>query len=50
MLEIAADAEARPELLHEAPLTRPVRRLDEVKATKTPVVRFTFGETEQKEA
>ena len=50
MLEIAADAATRPDVLHEAPLTRPVRRLDEVKATKTPVVRFTFGETEQKEA
>ena len=50
MLEIAADAATRPELLHEAPVTRPVRRLDEVKATRTPVVRYAFGETGQKEA
>ncbi len=46
MLEIAADAAADPAKLHDAPHSRPVRRLDEVKAAKEPVVRYTFGETE----
>lgn len=46
MLEIAADAAADPEQLREAPHSRPVRRLDEVKAAKEPVVRYTFGESE----
>jgi glycine dehydrogenase subunit 2 len=46
MLEIAADAAADPDKLHEAPHSRPVRRLDEVKAAKEPVVRYTFGESE----
>jgi len=44
MLAIARDAAEHPELLHEAPHHRPVRRLDEVKAAKEPVVRHRFGE------
>jgi glycine dehydrogenase subunit 2 len=42
MREIAATAALDPESLRSAPHTRPVRRLDEVKAAKEPVVRFAF--------
>jgi len=44
MLRIAAEAVDEPEVLHEAPHTRPVRRLDEVRAAKDPIVRYDFGE------
>jgi glycine dehydrogenase subunit 2 len=37
--EILAEAEADPEIARNAPYTTPVRRLDEVRATKQPVVR-----------
>jgi glycine dehydrogenase subunit 2 len=40
MLSIAREAAESPDVLHDAPHTRPVRRLDEVKAAKEPVVRF----------
>jgi glycine dehydrogenase subunit 2 len=46
MRDIAEKAVSDPESLHSAPHHRPVRRLDEVKAAKEPVVRFAFGETE----
>ncbi len=36
---ILAEAEEDPEILRNAPYTTPVRRLDEVKATRQPVVR-----------
>src|SRR5207253_3485807 len=42
MLAIADEAGESPELLHEAPHSRPVRRLDEVKAVKRSVVRYMF--------
>ncbi len=42
MVEIAREAKESPELLHEAPHTRPVGRLDEVKAVKELVVRHRF--------
>ena len=42
MLAIAAEAEESPELLKEAPTSRPVRRLDEVKAAKRAVVKYGF--------
>jgi glycine dehydrogenase subunit 2 len=42
MRSIAAEAATEPETLKNAPLTRPVRRLDEVKAAKDPVVRYAF--------
>jgi glycine dehydrogenase subunit 2 len=42
MRAIAREAAEAPELLHDAPHERPVRRLDEVKAVKTPVVRHRF--------
>ena len=44
MLAIAREAEDDPELLHDAPRSRPVRRLDEVKAAKRAVVKYGFGE------
>jgi glycine dehydrogenase subunit 2 len=37
--EILAEAEEDPEIARNAPYTTPVRRLDEVRATKRPVVR-----------
>ena len=37
--EILAEAERDPQILADAPYTTPVRRLDEVRATKNPVVR-----------
>jgi glycine dehydrogenase subunit 2 len=36
---ILAEAESDPERAKQAPYTTPVRRLDEVKATRKPVVR-----------
>jgi glycine dehydrogenase subunit 2 len=44
MLAIAREAKDDPQLVHEAPHDRPVRRLDEVRAAKQPVVRFQFDE------
>jgi len=44
MLAIAREAAEDPQLLKDAPHTRPVRRLDEVKAVKHPVVRYLFEE------
>ncbi len=38
MLQIARESETKPELLHNAPVTLPVKRLDEVNAVKTPVL------------
>jgi glycine dehydrogenase subunit 2 len=40
MLAIAAEAEATPELLREAPHTAPLRRLDEATAARKPVLRW----------
>jgi glycine dehydrogenase subunit 2 len=42
MLAIAREAATDPELVHGAPHTRPVQRLDEVKAAKRVVVRYAF--------
>jgi glycine dehydrogenase subunit 2 len=42
MLQIAREAATEPELVKSAPHDRPVERLDEVRAAKTPVVRYTF--------
>ncbi len=44
MLAIAREAARSPDVLRDAPRTRPVRRLDEVAAAKRPVVRYDFGE------
>jgi glycine dehydrogenase subunit 2 len=40
---ILAEAERDPEILTEAPYTTPVRRLDEVAATRRPVIRQPLG-------
>jgi len=40
MLAIARDARERPELLHHAPFTMPVNRLDEVTAARRPDLRW----------
>ena len=44
MIAIAEEAATSPELLREAPHSRPVRRPDEVRATKHPVLRYAFDE------
>ena len=44
MLAIAREAAESPEALKEAPHGRPVRRLDEVRAAKQPVLRYLFDE------
>jgi glycine dehydrogenase subunit 2 len=41
--QILAEAETDPEKARQAPYTTPVRRLDEVKATRKPVVRQSLG-------
>jgi glycine dehydrogenase subunit 2 len=43
MLEIAREAAETPDVLHDAPHVRPVRRLDEVRAAKELVLRHDFG-------
>lgn len=40
MKAIAKEAEEQPELLQNAPHHTPVRRLDEVKAARTPILKF----------
>ncbi len=40
MIKIAKEAEENPELLHNAPHTTIIRRLDDVKAARTPIVKF----------
>src|SRR5438477_4079996 len=42
MRAIAGEAADKPELLKEAPHDRPVRRLDEVRAAKNPIVKYGF--------
>ena len=44
MLEIAREARDDASVLKEAPHSRPVRRLDEVKAAKRAIVRYRFGD------
>ena len=44
MTAIAREAAENPAVLHEAPHSRPVRRLDEVRAVKQPVVRYPFDD------
>ncbi len=50
MLAIAREAAEEPELLKEAPHLRPVKRLDEVRAAKQPVVKYAFEAHPQAEA
>ncbi|MFN8570207.1 MAG: aminomethyl-transferring glycine dehydrogenase subunit GcvPB, partial [Kouleothrix sp.] len=40
MLAIADEARADIEILHQAPTTAPVRRLDEVRAARQPVLKY----------
>ena len=42
MLAIAREAAEDPDAVHGAPHDRPVRRLDEVRAAKQPVLRYRF--------
>ena len=44
MIAIAREAAEQPDLLREAPHGRPVKRLDEVRAAKRPVLKHAFGE------
>jgi glycine dehydrogenase subunit 2 len=44
MLAIAREAAEEPETVKGAPFGRPVRRLDEVRAAKRPIVRYGFEE------
>ncbi len=41
--EIAAEAERDPQLLRDAPMTAPLRRLDEVTAARKPILRHRRG-------
>ena len=50
MLAIAKEAAESPELLKEAPHNRPVRRLDEVRAAKHPIVKYGFEQHPEAEA
>ena len=40
MLQVAREAEEDPDLLHQAPVTTPVRRLDEAKAARELKLRW----------
>ncbi len=40
LLRIAEEARADPDLLHDAPHAAPVRRLDEVRAARNPILRY----------
>jgi glycine dehydrogenase subunit 2 len=40
MAQIAEEARTHPELLREAPRNAPVRRLDEVRAARNPILRY----------
>jgi glycine dehydrogenase subunit 2 len=44
MIQIAREAEASPETLREAPVTTPVRRLDQTRAARQPDLRWTPAE------
>jgi glycine dehydrogenase subunit 2 len=44
--KIAAEAREQPELLHNAPHTAPVKRLDEVTAARHPVLRYEHANTD----
>jgi glycine dehydrogenase subunit 2 len=44
MIAIAREAAEEPEVVKAAPTSRPIRRADEVKAAKQPVVRYLFDE------
>jgi glycine dehydrogenase subunit 2 len=41
MIRIAREAESTPDLAHQAPVTTPVRRLDQTKAAREPDLKWT---------
>jgi len=41
MIQIAREAESNPGLIHDAPITTPVRRLDQTRAARQPDLRWT---------
>jgi glycine dehydrogenase subunit 2 len=43
MIQIAREAETTPDVVHEAPVTTPVRRLDQTKAARAPNLRWHSG-------
>ena len=45
MTRIAAEAKDQPELLHDAPHNAPIRRLDQTRAARHPVLTYPFDET-----
>ena len=45
MIQIAKEAEENPDMLHSAPHSTPVRRLDEVRAARQPDLRWQWGES-----
>jgi glycine dehydrogenase subunit 2 len=47
MLAIAREAETDPDLLHEAPHSTPVRRLDEATAARRPILRWKPAATDE---
>jgi hypothetical protein len=49
MLAIAKEAADTPELLKQAPHNRPVRRLDEVRAAKHPILKYGFEQHPQRD-
>jgi glycine cleavage system P protein (glycine dehydrogenase) subunit 2 len=44
MIQIAREAETDPDRIHEAPVTTPVRRLDQTLAARQPVLKWTRGQ------
>ena len=46
MIRIAQEARETPGLLHDAPVHAPVRRLDELRAARNPVLRWTQQRSE----
>jgi glycine cleavage system P protein (glycine dehydrogenase) subunit 2 len=44
MIQIAREAETDPHKIHEAPVTTPVRRLDQTLAARQPVLKWTRGQ------
>jgi len=41
MIQIAGEATSNPHMLHEAPVTMPVKRLDQTQAARQPNLRWT---------
>ena len=41
MIQIAREAETDPRRIHEAPVTTPVRRLDQTLAARQPMLKWT---------